>query len=201
MIAKGSGTPLLLSFLPLLGALSLSLLISLPIYLVIISLIPPPFTLYFFRDPERVISEGIVSPADGKIVHLNRDKNEIDIFMNVWDVHVNRSPWNGEVKRTVHELGGHLPAFTSRPDKNEHRLLRISTEQDHGQIKLWQITGCFARRIVPYVEESDSLKKGEKIGIIRFGSRVRLIFSDDVDFEVEQGERVKAGETKLGTWR
>ncbi len=198
MIAKGLGKPLLLSSLPLLAVSLLFFLVGIPLFLFAVFLIPPIFTMCFFRDPERSINEGIVSPADGKIVYLNPERNEVAIFMNIWDVHVNRSPWGGEVKEMNHKRGGHLPAFSREADKNERHILKIDTE--YGTIKLWQIAGCFARRIVPYVDEEEDLKKGEKIGMIRFGSKVKLRFSRDVDFVVEEGERVKAGETRLGGW-
>ncbi len=198
MLAKGIGKPLLLSLLPFIALSLLFFIVDLPFLLFAIFVIPPLFILYFFRDPEREIDEGIVSPADGKITHLSSKKNEIEIFMNVWDVHVNRMPWSGEIEEMKHQQGRHLPAFTQVAEKNERQLLKIDT--DKGRIKLWQIAGCFARRIVPYVEEGEGLKKGEKIGMIRFGSRVKLRFSCDVDFQVEEGERVKAGETTLGGW-
>ncbi len=157
------------------------------------------FILYFFRDPERDLSEGILSPADGKVQSIDTEKNKIEIFMNIWDVHVNRTPWSGRVMEMKHMKGKHSPAFSKKADRNERQLIVLST--DHGKVKIWQIAGLLARRIVPYVEESDFIEKGERIGMIRFGSKVKLEFSEEIVFSVEEGEKVKAGKTSLGVWK
>ncbi|MBS3790296.1 MAG: phosphatidylserine decarboxylase, partial [Candidatus Thermoplasmatota archaeon] len=81
---------------------------------------------------------------------------------------------------------------------NERQLLVLST--DHGKVKIWQIAGMIARRIVPYVEEGEVIEKGERMGMIRFGSKVKVEFAEDVEFFVEKGQKVKAGKTSLGEW-
>ncbi|MEF8873177.1 MAG: phosphatidylserine decarboxylase [Candidatus Thermoplasmatota archaeon] len=200
MLAKGAGKPLLLSSLPLVVVFFLYLFFNSDILLYSLSIFSPPilFTLYFFRDPEREINKGITSPADGKVQTLDKEQNTIQIFMNVWDVHVNRAPWKGRVKAEKYRDGSHLPAFSEAAEKNERRVLLLDTE--YSKIKVWQISGLIGRRIVPYVEKNDEVEKGEKIGMIRFGSKVKLEFSNRVDFSVEEGQRVKAGETTLGVW-
>ncbi|MBS3816783.1 MAG: phosphatidylserine decarboxylase [Candidatus Thermoplasmatota archaeon] len=196
MIAKGVGKPLLLSCIPLLVLFLLYLFAGLPIFLFFIFAIPPIFTLYFFRDPGRDVGEGIVSPADGKVQVLDEEENTIKIFMNIWDVHVNRMPLGGEVIEKEHHEGKHFPAFGEKAGENERQFYQIDTEK--GNLKIWQISGMFARRIVPYIKKGEKVEKGEKIGMIRFGSKVKLKFSRDVDFHIEEGKRVKAGKTTLG---
>ncbi len=201
MLAKGVGKPLLLSSLPLVVVSILYIFFNsnLLLYLLITFSLPIFFTLYFFRDPEREINDNIISPADGKVQVLDKEENVIEIFMNVWDVHVNRAPLSGSIEAEEHKKGLHLPAFSEAAEKNEHRFLLLDTE--YGEIKIWQISGMIGRRIVPYVNKGDLVDKGEKIGMIRFGSKVKLEFSKDVDFVVEKGQRVKAGETTLGLWK
>ncbi|MFW6144709.1 MAG: phosphatidylserine decarboxylase, partial [Candidatus Natronoplasma sp.] len=193
--------PLLLSSVPLIIVIVFYLLLNPPLHLYVIGvfILPILFILYFFRDPVRDIGEGIVSPADGKVERLDEESGTIEIFMNVWDVHVNRTPWSGKIKAVEYFEGSHFPAFFDEARTNERRASLLDTER--GSIMIWQISGVLARRIVPYVKEGDMVKKGEKIGMIRFGSKVKLEFSDRVDFRVEKGQRVKAGKTTLGRWR
>jgi len=199
MFAIGGRKPIVFSFsLFIILIILFTFLCSNPI-LPILGTIQLLFILYFFRDPERDISEGIPSPADGKILSIDDEKNKIEIFMNIWDVHVNRTPWSGKVKEMEHMKGKHLPAFSKKADRNERQLLVLST--DHGKVKIWQIAGLLARRIVPYVEENDVIKKGERIGMIRFGSKVKVEFSEKIVFSVEEGQKVKAGKTSLGEWK
>lgn len=139
-----------------------------------------------------------MSPADGKVILIDDEKKRIDIFMGVTDVHVNRAPLKGKVKRIRRERGGHAPAYSDESEKNEKLTISLGTE--HGPVDVTQIVGIIARRIVPYVEKGDVLRKGERIGMIRFGSRVRLEFPGPVKFHVKEGDRVRAGETTLGVW-
>ncbi|MFW5946495.1 MAG: phosphatidylserine decarboxylase [Candidatus Natronoplasma sp.] len=198
MLAKGGRKPVLFLF-------GLMLFLSIFYITVYQNLIFPIvgmaiflFILYFFRDPDREISEGIVSPADGKIQSISQQGKSIEIFMNLWDVHVNRSPWSGKVEKIEHYPGKHLPAFLKNANKNERQFLVLSTGR--GNIKIWQIAGITARRIVPYLKKGDRIEKGERIGIVRFGSKVRLEFENKVEFTVKKGQRIKAGETSLGVW-
>jgi len=148
------------------------------------------FTAYFFRDPERKIGEGVVSPADGKIDFIQ--KGRLEIFMSPFDCHVNRSPVNGEVLKTEFREGRVLPAFKRIKDP---RMNEITIQTEDGIFKVIQIAGIFARRIVCYVKEGDKLRKGDRIGIIRFGSRVVLEVPEGYRFVRKVGEKVKAGET------
>jgi len=162
------------------------------------------FFLIFFRDPERKIGEGFVSVADGKIRDIKQLKDEdisectlISTFMNIHNVHVNRMPIDGTVKEIKHIPGSHIPAFKKESDKNERVIILIETKI--GLIKIVQIAGTLARRIVPYIKVGDKLKKGEKIGIIRFGSRVDVYLKTKMikDLEVKINDRIIAGETTL----
>lgn len=161
-------------------------------------MILPVFVLFFFRDPERKIGNGLVSPADGKVVY--KDEKSFDIFMSVTNVHVNRTPADGKIVETRAISGGYTPAYSEESKNNNRREVTIKTCK--GRIKVTQIVGIFARRIVPYVKEGDEVEKGQKIGMIRFGSRVRMEFDKPkkVDITVSVGDKVKAGETTVGVW-
>lgn len=148
------------------------------------------FTAYFFRDPERKIGDGVVSPADGKIDYIA--DRRLEIFMSPFDCHVNRAPVSGKVLKTEFREGRVLPAFRRIKDP---RMNEILIEAEDGIFKVIQIAGIFARRIVCYVKENDNLKKGERIGIIRFGSRVVLEVPEGYRFVKRVGDKVKAGET------
>jgi len=148
------------------------------------------FTAYFFRDPERRIGGGVVSPADGKIDHI--EKGRMEIFMSPFDCHVNRSPVSGRVLKTEFREGRVLPAFKRIRDP---RMNEIVIETEDGIFRVIQIAGIFARRIVCYVKEGEKLNKGDRIGIIRFGSRVVLEVPEGFRFVRKLGEKVKAGET------
>ncbi|MFW6083198.1 MAG: phosphatidylserine decarboxylase [Thermoplasmatota archaeon] len=198
MFARGGFKPIILASIPLIIALLFILLFSLELYHIsLILLLLPIFSLYFFRDPNRKIEEGIVSPADGKVVYVDKEEKKLAIFMNILDVHVNRSPVDGKVIENKHYYGAHHPAYSEKSSNNEKNHIVLST--DHGKIDLLQITGIFARRIVPYIKKNDKIKKGDKIGLIRFGSRVELILPQDAVININEGEKVKAGE-KIGDW-
>ncbi|MCD6448318.1 MAG: phosphatidylserine decarboxylase [Thermoplasmata archaeon] len=147
------------------------------------------FFLYFFRDVERHIEDGIISPADGKILYAGR--HSVSIFMSIFDMHVNLMPYDGKIVSMKHIYGSHRPAY-GNVEKNER--MEIEIESDIGRIKLIQIAGVFARRIVPYIKEGDFVKKGEKIGIIRFGSRVEIILPESCHVVAGEGKKIKAGE-------
>jgi phosphatidylserine decarboxylase len=162
------------------------------------------FFIIFFRDPERKIGKGIVACADGKIREISelseKDIGEsicVSTFMNVHNVHVNRAPFDGVVKDIVHISGIHLPAFKKESEKNERVIIFLDTSI--GQIKIVLIAGTLARRIAPYVNRWDKLKKGDRIGIIRLGSRVDLYIpkKEVRKICVKKGERVIAGEDSI----
>lgn len=160
--------------------------------------------LIFFRDPNRTIGPGIVAVADGKIRMIKQcdddyagDSLFISTFMNINNVHVNRMPVDGTIQKITHINGSYLPAFTKESERNERVIYEIKSEI--GPIKIIQIAGTLARRIVPYVTESTTLKKGEKIGIIRLGSRVDIYLPLEKIKEpfIQKGTRVKAGVDNL----
>jgi len=151
----------------------------------------------FFRDPDRKPEgDGVVSPADGKVTVLREEDEQVrlGIFMNLYDVHVNRAPVGGEVVGSEHHEGGHRPAFSKDSERNE----RVVTQID--EYVVVQIAGAFARRITSYVGEGDTVERGERMGVIAFGSRVDVMFPEHYDHDdlvVEKGDRVRAGETVL----
>ena len=160
--------------------------------------------LVFFRDPQRKTGKGIVAVADGVIreIESGEDSNvgkctKISTFMNIHNVHVNRMPLDGEIKDIVHYDGAHLPAFKKESEKNERVILLIKT--NIGIVKIIQIAGTLARRIVPYVKSGDIVKKGEKIGLIRLGSRVDIYLPAKKikSITVKVKDRIKAGEDTI----
>ncbi|ATZ60923.2 MAG: phosphatidylserine decarboxylase [Methanosarcinales archaeon Met12] len=151
------------------------------------------FFVVFFRDPERAPrGDGMVSPADGVVMHADK---KVGIFMNIYDVHVNRAPLSGVVKRIEYRKGGCVPAFHKDSDRNEQNNITIETE--YGDVKVTQIAGILARRIVCYVNEGDMVERGQRIGMIRFGSRVDVTIPDEFVVSVSPGDRVKAGESMI----
>jgi phosphatidylserine decarboxylase len=154
------------------------------------------FCLYFFRDPEREIPEGpvAVSPADGKVVVVTpeSDGNRISIFLNVFDVHVNRTPIGGKIACMKYQKGKFLVASKeSASHSNEQNILTV--DGDGSRVVFKQIAGLIARRIVCYKKAGDIVEKGERIGLIKFGSRVDVLFGPEWTVTVHEGERVAAG--------
>ena len=162
------------------------------------------FFVMFFRDPERKTGEGFVAVADGKIRDIKKIRDEeigdctvISTFMNVHNVHVNRMPVDGTISDIVHVSGSYLPAFKKESEKNERLILKIETSI--GMVKIIQIAGTLARRIVPYAKKGDKLKKGQRIGIIRLGSRVDVYLPSEKikQLNVKINDKVKAGENTI----
>ena len=152
------------------------------------------FCLFFFRDPTRKIGAEIVAPADGKIMDISESEGEtrISIFMNPFDVHVNRMPIDGKIVGIERIRGKHSMAFLPKAAENSRQKIYLDT--DIGKITIVQIAGVFAWRIVPYITKGQMLKKGERIGIIRFGSRVDIYLpSNKTDVSVHLHQKVKAG--------
>lgn len=163
------------------------------------------FFLQFFRDPERTVSEGIVSPADGRVVRQDHvvdphigAADRICIFMSPKDVHVNRFPMDGTVVSVTHVPGGHIPAFKKDSDRNERVETILDTQL--GRVKVIQIAGTVARRIVPYIQGGETAVKGERFGLIRLGSRCDLLVPPgSVSWTVGIGQQVYGSKTTIGT--
>ena len=157
------------------------------------------FFLIFFRDPHRTIGPGIICPADGRIreVKVTPEFTFISVFMEVNNVHVNRMPLDGTVKKMVHFPGTHLRAWKKESDLNERVIIDLETPL--GPVKLVQLAGLIARRVYPYIHGGEALKKGDKIGIIRLGSRVdvHLPTSKIKKVTVKVGDPVFAGITTI----
>jgi len=158
------------------------------------------FFIMFFRDPERTTGKGIVAAADGKIREISEiDDSEvgksimISTFMNVNNVHVNRACYNGKVISVDHKPGAHLPAFKKESERNERVIIILDTSI--GKIKIIQIAGTLARRIIPYIKKGDKINKGDRIGIIRLGSRVDVYISKKVvkKINVKIKDKILAG--------
>ena len=156
------------------------------------------FIIFFHRDPDRLPKgEGMVSPADGRIIQAHG--NRIIVFMGPGDVHVNRAPLDGMVKKTEYIRGGHAPAFLSTAANNQQN--RIEMETAHGDIELRQITGTLVREVICYVRPGDRVVRGERIGMIRFGSRVEVTVPESFLVQVKPGDKVRAGETVIAVKR
>ena len=171
--------------------------------------------VYFFRDPERVtpIREGIVvSPADGRVSLVanaippkelelgDRPLPRVSIFMSVFDCHVNRSPVAGKIERIVYHHGAFLSADLDKAsENNERNSFLIATSK--GRVGMVQIAGLIARRIVCFVREGATVGAGERIGMIRFGSRVDVYLPDTVRPLVAEGQTAIAGETLIADLR
>lgn len=204
MLAKG--TPFWIFVLPIGAIFFLLLSIILPHYqitsfitgMMLISLFIP--VSLFFRDPGREICDGIISPADGRVLFVEKnektDEYHVAIFMNVHNVHVNRAPLAGKVLKVEHLEGKFVPAFNKESENNERTITTIDTEI--GEMKVIQIAGLIARRIVSYVKPGKYLRTGERFGMIRFGSRVDIIFSSNgAKPTVEPGKKLLAGSDRI----
>jgi phosphatidylserine decarboxylase len=154
--------------------------------------------LNFFRDPDRAIGAGIVAPADGVVQSIDEwedGRTRVATFMSPLDVHVNRAPLDARVVSRTHVAGGFVPAFDKDADRNERVIWILDTAV--GEVEVVQIAGTVARRIVPYVEAGARVRKGDRIGIIRLGSRVDVYLPAGVEPLVAAGDRTIAGVTTL----
>jgi phosphatidylserine decarboxylase len=168
------------------------------------------FVLQFFRDPARVPpldDDAVISPADGRIVsvekvqdpYLEREALKISVFMNVFNVHSNRSPVDGEIKGRWYNPGSFVNADLDKAStENERNAIWISAGR--GDLTCVQIAGLIARRILCYVSTGDTLVRGQRYGFIRFGSRVDVYLPATARPEVSIGDRVKAAKTILARW-
>jgi phosphatidylserine decarboxylase len=198
---------------PLLAGLLFSLLlpgpwagvVALPLFLGLV------FTLYFFRDPERAVpaeAAVIVSAADGVVVGVDQVDEapqglgrcqRVAVFLSVFDVHVNRMPVAGRIEKITHTPGKFLDVrLPEAALHNEHQDWLLETE--HGPVVVRQIAGLVARRIVAWASEGDSLTKGARFGMIRFGSRTEVYLPLSSNITVKPGDRVKGGLSVIGHW-
>jgi len=166
------------------------------------------FTLNFFRDPDRNSPSGdniIISPADGKVMlikdvvdnrYINGNAKQISIFMSPFNVHVNRIPIDGKVEYVNYVDGEYLVAYHDKADeKNERSEIGILSR--HGKVLFTQVAGFVARRIVYEIKEGDLVSKGNRFGMIKFGSRVDVLVPPDWEIKVKEGQMVAAGESIL----
>ncbi len=193
--------------LPLLGATALTFLFSFKLA-VVPGLLALAVTI-FFRDPERVVPTGaglLVSPADGRIIDIRHTRDDklvedetvcVSIFLSVFNVHINRIPCDGNIVQTVYNPGRFLPAFQGKASiLNEQNSLVIAHKNK--KIVVRQIAGLIARRIVCWAKEGYHVNRGERFGLIRFGSRVDLFVPKGVELTIKKGDVVFGGKTIIG---
>lgn len=160
------------------------------------------FCLNFFRDPDRAIPQGrvAVSPADGKVISVKEfpgNKTRVAVFMNVFDVHVNRSPIGGVIKKVQYHSGKFLNAsYDEAGDENERNEVVVA-DDDGTEVTYTQIAGLIARRIIFDLKPGDRVKTGDRIGLIKFGSRVDIFFGPEWNVQTKVGDRVTAGASVL----
>ena len=173
-------------------------------------------TLYFFRDPDRVLPEKkniVISPCDGKILKIEttslpeelggkdtREYNKISVFMNINDVHVQRMPVDCVVKQIEYIQGAFINADLDKASKDNERNIVLVERENGDNICIVQIAGFIARRIVCHVEKDEHCKIGEKYGMIKFGSRIELYVPKNYKIEVLAGQRVVCGETVVASF-
>jgi phosphatidylserine decarboxylase len=167
------------------------------------------FVLYFFRDPDRVIPadpSAVVSPADGHVIEIldesshGKPGKRITIFLSVFDVHVNRSPVAGQISQIVYKPGRFYAAMRKRASaENEQNVITVTTRG--GDIVFKQIAGAIARRVICWKRVGDGVALGERIGMIRFGSRVDIWLPISSEIMVRRGQRVHGGASILAKWK
>ena len=178
-------------------------------FLTVLALILTVLVINFFRDPERVIPQvphAILAPADGKVIFvgpifedrfLNKETLKISIFMSIFNVHVNRIPLTGEVESIHYEKGTFFAASLDKASlDNEHNAVVLRTPEGE-KIVFVQIAGLIARRIDCWVQPGERVQRGERFGMIRFGSRLDVFVPSNSQPVVSKGQRVKAGESIL----
>ncbi len=167
------------------------------------------FVAFFFRDPERTLPQDpaiIVSPADGRVMEVvdeslgGRPGRRISIFLSVFNVHVNRSPVAGQISSINYRTGKFYAAMRGRASaENEQNAFHVQT--DHGEVVFTQIAGWIARRIVCWKSVGDSVVRGERIGMIRFGSRTDVWLPEPIEILVQPGKYVAGGTSVLARWK
>lgn len=178
----------------------------------------PAGLLAFFRDPERtadrrpVDEDTVLSPADGKVMHAGPGQDgvappgewqQVSIFLSLFDVHINRAPYGGTVESVQHRPGRWLAAYRFESAFENERSDIVVSRQVRGRTRLYvfrQVVGLVARRVVTRVRAGDEIGTGQRIGLMKFGSRMDVFLPPEVQLAVEAGQRVVAGETVLGRW-
>jgi phosphatidylserine decarboxylase len=163
------------------------------------------FFLWFFRDPQRTVPAGpglIVSPGDGLVTETvtistpRGPRQRVSIFLSVFDVHVNRSPIGGVIKAVRYRKGQYLNAMN--PDSAQHNERNVVTVSGQGtEVTFKQIAGLLARRIVFNLKEEDTVERGQRVGLIKFGSRVDVLLPEEATLRVKVGQRVKGGSSVI----
>jgi phosphatidylserine decarboxylase len=194
--------------LPLLAAAALIGWLTSPLW-ALPAVLLAAFFLWFFRDPDRLIPGGagmLVSPADGKVTAISPVASDgmarlrISIFLNVFNVHVNRSPLAGVIRQVQYQEGKFLNAMNAASaEQNEQNV--VTVEGDGQTVVFKQIAGLLARRIVFNKKVGDRVERGERVGLIKFGSRVDVLLDAAAAIEVKVGDRVKGGSTVLAQTR
>jgi len=166
------------------------------------------FVFSFFRDPDRVIPSepgAVVSPADGRVVVVTEEENagrpgqRVSIFLAIWNVHVNRAPASGTIAKMDYRPGKFLAAMRERASfENEQNVFTLSTES--GEMVFKQIAGLIARRVVSWKKAGEQVLRGERIGLVRFGSRVDVWLPKGAEILVKVGENVKGGSSVIARW-
>jgi phosphatidylserine decarboxylase len=166
------------------------------------------FVFYFFRDPQRSVPTepgAVVSPADGHVVEIVDEPfdgvpgRRISIFLSIWDVHVQRAPVAGRVAKVEYKPGKFYAALRSAAsEKNEQNVISLATPE--GTLVFKQIAGAIARRVIFWKSEGEAVARGERVGIIRFGSRVDVWLPASVQITVKLRQMVKGGESILAKW-
>src|SRR6266852_1502143 len=166
------------------------------------------FVFSFFRDPDRMIPTepgAVVSPGDGRVVVVTDEENagrpgkRVSIFLAVWNVHVNRAPASGTITKMEYRPGKCLAAMRERASvENEQNVFTLST--DAGEMVFKQIAGLIARRVVSWKKAGDKVARGERIGLVRFGSRVDVWVPKEAEILVKVGESVECGSSVLARW-
>lgn len=181
-------------------------------FLAILGLFVTGFICWFFRDPDRVVPNGegiVVSPADGKVIKVEPVAQtpyydgacvRISVFMSVFNVHVNRTPHEGTIRQVTYHPGKFFSANLDKASTdNEHNALLLESPAGM-RVGFVQIAGLVARRIICSVQPGDELRRGQRFGMICFGSRLDIYLSPETEILVTVGDRVRAGSSILGKW-
>jgi phosphatidylserine decarboxylase len=181
-------------------------------FMAVLGLFATGFICFFFRDPDRLVPAGdgvIVSPADGKVIkvepvdqtaYFEGACTRISVFMSVFNVHVNRVPHEGTIRKVTYYPGKFFSANLDKASKdNEHNALLLESPEGR-PVGFVQIAGLIARRIICAVQPGDVLKRGQRFGMICFGSRLDIYLPPEAEIQVAVGDKVQAGSSILGKW-